>query len=423
MKTNYTNILLIISLLLFGSCAENPEITKKEVSTTFSIASASTKAGEASDELINDWWIAFVDEDGIVKKILTRAQGSGNTDAVEREEFQLSLPQGKYKAYAFANITQSEIETLLGSAIAEGSAMPNISTATWTKVGNIGEQIPMTGTLDIDITAAGNGFSIEVVRLWAKLCFKFSTDMNQDITISKISMTPALTPAVNLLPNYASIGENGVQGVAPILPNGTVCTKLEKTFTDLTINNSVGKDATFYLFESTAANHPTKHYPLTFELKYGDGTTHTVEALAYQLSYINRNDFITIPVLITDWLVELSVQFYPPIGGYPAVITEKQDDEFFAKFGSGGKFVINPTVTRSNGDVVAIKDLQITVTTEDDKSILKTQPTYDTKTAEIVGEIKDGVTGTAVVTLAIKVKNGELEYTITRKFYIIRENN
>ena len=240
---------------------------------------------------------------------------------------------------------------------------------------------------------------------------------------NKISMTPALTPAVNLLPNYISIGENGVQGVAPVLPDGTVCTKLEKTFTDLTINKSAGKDATFYLFESTAANHPTKHYPLTFELKYGDGTTHTVEALAYQLPYINRNDYITIPVLITDWLVDISVQFYPPIGGYPAVITEKKDDEFFAKFGSGGKFVINPTVTRSNGDIVAIKDLQITVTTEDNNSILKTQPTYDTKTAEIVGEIKDGVIGTAVVNLAIKVKNGDLEYTITRKFYIIRENN
>lgn len=425
MRLNYTNILLIVSLLLFGSCTENPELKKSEVFTTFSITSHSTKTGEASDkELINSWWIAFVDESGVVKKTLDRP--IANTAAVDRESFKLSLPQGKYTAFAFANISKEELKTALGleSTITEGSTMPNLSTATWTKVGNIGDYIPMTGKLDIEITNSSNGFEIEVVRLWAKLCFQFTTDVEGPITVSKISMTSALTSKVNLLPNYSSIGSNGIQGSAPVLPVGTVCGTLEKPFSpEVTINKGIATETTFYLLESTAANHPTKHYPLTFELKYNNGTTHKVEALAYGLSYINRNDFITIPVLITDWLVDVSVLFYPPIGGYPAVLSEKNDGEFYAKFGSGGRFVVNPTISSSDGSVVTNSNLDITLTTEDESGILNKQPTYDKKTSEIVGEIADGKYGTAVVTLEIKITDGDLQYSIIRKFYIIRENN
>ena len=62
-----------------------------------------------------------------------------------------------------------------------------------------------------------------------------------------------------------------------------------------------------------------------------------------------RNDWVRIPIVLTDWVLELDVTFYPPIGGYPAVKTEEKDNEFYARFGTGGYFAIVPRVRNGGG--------------------------------------------------------------------------
>ena len=175
------------------------------------------------------------------------------------------------------------------------------------------------------------------------------------------------------------------------------------------------------MLESTAKSHATGRYPLAFDLEYADGTTRTVSALAYQLGHINRNDHVIIPVLLTDWLIDLDVQFYPPIGGYPAVMLESKGEEYFASFGSSGRFVIRPTVTTASGSIVADKDIDIAISTSDPSGILRTAPYRDEKTLEIIGEIDTDHLGTAVVDLEISIKADALQHRILRKFYIIRK--
>ena len=67
-------------------------------------------------------------------------------------------------------------------------------------------------------------------------------------------------------------------------------------------------------------------------------------AIANELQYINRNDHIIIPIEVTDWIIEVDVRFYPPIGGYPAVITEDKNREYYITFGTEGWFEIETRV-------------------------------------------------------------------------------
>lgn len=416
MKVNYISILLIAVLALYCSCSESELQAPEEPTTaTFMIGTRAGSDQNATEkELINSWWIAFVDESGIVTKIVQRP--SDKTTVVERETYSLKIKAGKYNVYAFANIAQNTH----GLNFTEGQKAPDLTAINWSEVGTYSESlVPMTGVLYNQVVGENKSFEIEVVRLWAKMRFQFITDSDNPVKVKKISMTPANTPAVTLLPDYSSLGG------APVLPAGTTCTTLERT-TDITVTSkdyTTAQDVTFYLLESTAAGHPTGRYPLSFDLQYGEGAaSRTVSALAYELPYINRNDFITIPVFITNWAVDISVLFYPPIGGYPAVITDSKDNEFYAKFASGGKFVIRPTVTSADGSLVDNSKLDISLTTEDAGGILSREPAYDNTTSEIIGEIGDGKTGTAVVTLEITIRpNESVQQTITRKIHIIRQ--
>lgn len=426
MKTCRNIIAPLIAALTItlGACSDNndPQPEPDTAGATIVInsradnSSINNASTPSDNELINSWWMVFVDNQGIVQLILERP--SDKTNAVAKENVELSIPSGKYTIYAFANIDKADFQKTLD--ISKGEAMPDLSEKTWTTVGQIGDNVPMTGKLEnVTIDNSSNiQVEIEVVRLWAKLRFQFTTDTDKEIKVSKITMTSARNETgVTLLPDYTSLGKK------PVLPEDVSCSTLELTLTDgLTVTKALGAETTVYLLESTAESHPTGHYPLSFE--YNDGSARTAHALAYQLEYINRNDFITIPVLITDWSVDATVLFYPPIGGYPAVITEKKDEEFYVKFGSAGKFVIRPTITSADGTKVTADKLSLTLNTDDTDGILNTAPAYDDTTGEIIGVIASGKTGTAVVTLTIQITtDAAIMYQIVRKFYIIRQNS
>lgn len=421
MKTCHNIIAPLIAALTItlGACSDHndpqPEPDTAEATIVITSRADNSSIDNAStpsdNELIKSWWMVFVDNQGVVQLILERP--SDKTAPVAKENVELSISNGKYTIYAFANINKADFN------ISKGEAMPDLSGKTWTTVGQIGDNVPMTGKLEnVTIDNSSNTqVEVEVVRLWAKLRFLFTTDTEKEIKVSKITMTPALNETgVTLLPDYTSLGKK------PVLPDGVRRSTLELTPTDgLTVTKAHGAETTVYLLESTAESHPTGHYPLSFE--YNDGSARTAHALAYQLEYINRNDFITIPVLITDWSVDATVLFYPPIGGYPAVITEKKDEEFYAKFGSAGKFVIRPTITSADGTTVTADKLSMTLSTEDTDGILNTAPAYDDTTGEIIGVIASGKTGTAVVTLTIQITTDAIKHQIVRKFYIIRQNS
>ncbi len=414
MKTSHISILTAIIALICSACsADEPRPADNTAAPTLTIKTRAPQAGASEKELINTWWIALVDASGTVTHIFDRP--ADKTNATDYEEFKMTIPRGTYTVYAFANIARGTH----GLDFTVGATAPDLSKSTWSEVGAIGDAIPMTGVLrNVAFKGvASDNITIEVVRLWGKLSFEFTTDASRPVTVKKITMTPALTKAVSLMPDYTTLGK------APNLPEGTVCTALEHASALSIAKGDAAATESFYVLESTAKSHATGRYPLAFDLEYADGTTRTVSALAYQLGHINRNDHVIIPVLLTNWLIDLDVQFYPPIGGYPAVVLESKGEEYFASFGSSGRFVIRPTVTSASGSIVADKDIDIAISTSDPSGILRTAPYRDEKTLEIIGEIDTDHLGTAVIDLEISIKADALQHRILRKFYIIRKNS
>ena len=124
--------------------------------------------------------------------------------------------------------------------------------------------------------------------------------------------------------------------------------------------------------------------------------------------------------------MSLDVNFYPPIGGYPAVITEESEEGFYCKFRTEGDFEIYPKVEDTyNGYALlyGTGDPKFTysITAISDPShIFTTEPTV-TSTGEILGELSTG-TGTAYVDVEITVSHtGVSDQIYDRRIYIIRE--
>ena len=159
---------------------------------------------------------------------------------------------------------------------------------------------------------------------------------------------------------------------------------------------------------------------LTVETSAGD-TSSRRHSLAYELTYINRNDWIRIPVILTDWIIEMDVRFYPPIGGYPAVVVDQNNDEFYATFGTQGRFSVTPRARKN--DTAPYEAVTVTAieTTGDDIFTTGGKPAIDPVTGEITGEMSSA-TGNAIVTLTFRVAaDTNVSHIITRKFHIIRK--
>lgn len=404
-----TTILSALTLLLTAGCSSDEPSNAAETRSAITIKTRAPQSGTADNELIKSWWLAFVDAEGTVRQVVERQ--ADRTEAVDYEEIEFDIPRGTYTVYAFANIRRES----LGIDFVPGQKAPAIEQSTWTRCGAIGEAVPMTGLLRNAVFKgiASDRHAIEVVRLWAKVSFEFTSGQSTPVRVKKISMTPAQTSKVRLMPDYSTAGK------APSLPDDAVCTRLEHT-ADLSVDRDNEATESFYVLESTAKDHPTGHYPIAFDLEYADGTKRSVNALAYQLAHINRNDHIVIPVRLTDWLVGLDVQFYPPIGGYPAVLLETKGDEYYARFGSSGLFTIVPTVKDlHSGAPLTPDECSVNASVDSGADIFSQVPAASN--GEITGELADGKTGTAILTLTFTIDNGALQQTITRKLYIIRE--
>lgn len=400
---------VILCSLSACSGADDFQSPGEPVLTGITLLSRASAVEANDNELINSYTVVAVDKNNIVRAIEHKDLENPTTF----DRIKISAAPGTYTLYAFANGAEDNFGAVLNEECPDFKAAKYEGSA-----GSLGVRVPMSGFLEnIRLPALeSEQIVLELVRLWAKLQFRFSNPTSSEVSIKKITIPGAQTPAgeISLLPDYVTLGSaptfpgNITFGTWSVAPNPAISIA----------GKSEGQAHSWYLLESNASGHPTGAYPISFEI-VKNNCEETLHALAYQLHYVNRNDLVVIPVKFSDWSVELQVRFYPPIGGYPAVVVESKNDEFYAKFGSSGLFEIIPEVSDSNnGIVLAPNEIAVTLTVESGTEIFSRTPAWEN--GEIVGELAEGRTGTAVVNLAITVNNDALRQTFTRKLYIIR---
>lgn len=353
------------------------------------------------------------------------------------------LAAGSYNIYALANFADYS-SYAVGSTIDPNATLnvPNGYSET---------NIPMTGKLNGAVTVSAGEIkdagTITVWRVKAKLQFYFTNEASEQIQIMGIEVDPINTNASDQGTVYlfskddltSTDNFSATEGVT--LPSGVTTgpVKYETSTTDplLTLATYSGTEDKptgtlfFYVNETKATFTTTQNqYSLRFKIKrggtieelrygvtthYGDGTTGQ-----NGFNVIRRNDWIHIPVHITDWQLRIEPLAFVPIAGYPATLLSS--DALTATFGTGGMIALQPFIKKKNdatwrdfGDT-EVTFVSLTWKNSDgtdvsgDNEIVKTAFAYDPVTKCIIGELNQAKVGSnAKTTFTINVQLGPSE--------------
>ncbi|MBQ0103910.1 MAG: hypothetical protein KBS99_07055, partial [Prevotellaceae bacterium] len=316
--------------------------------------------------------------------------------------------------------------------------------ANGTLVSKLGNVIPMSGKITKTFSAGLQNMDFEVVRMVAKMDFIFKNMCASPVTLKSFRLSPINEGVIPLIPNTTVDAQYSEKD--PTILEGVAAKTLEFDFTNTTLYptsivleaNSSGDDSkwythSFYVRESSASTHPTKHFKI--ELTISGRDDKTSEALytitdklnGQDFTGFNRNDYIQIPIVFTDYRVGLLADSYAPIGGYPTEITENNKNEFYCKFAHQGEFMITPYINKAiDNSQMFFPDFDYEIVSIDDPDeifVEGKEPTMSS-TGEITGKLNTKE-GTASVYIHIWVYTNEshtAQQDFYRRIYIIRKN-
>ena len=132
---------------------------------------------------------------------------------------------------------------------------------------------------------------------------------------------------------------------------------------------------------------------------------------------IRRNDWIHIPVVLTDWQLRIEPLAFVPIAGYPA--TTLSSDGLTATFSTGGMIALQPFVKKySDNTWRDFSDPEVTFVSiswknsdgdnvSGDDKIIKSPFVYDSTSRCIIGELNNAKAGGGKkTTFVVNVKLG-----------------
>ena len=373
------NTVLTALLMVFAiSCTESDDIIPPGMgrlnmsivctpySSTFTTRAATGNlwAPVSDAERIHQWWVVFVDENDVVAEIVT-----GDADGKEQDSFRFLVPAGCYTVYGFANISTATFNNL---AIVKGSMMPDLSETKIATANNWDKDtpIPMTsrvgGQAITVIEAENQSFEVEVVRTMAKLQLDFTNmSVEQQFDILGFEIFPLTTDGyVSLLQPTES--KNIVTSDSVAL-KVELATPIELQPYDNTHPELSEGSYWLYINETNAtATKVRNQYSLRMKVKRHRDANVTVEEIrygftvnestvglndpdtdVYGFTYINRNDWIKLPITIADWSFRVEALPFPPIAGFQARVLSA--DALSMTFNSGGYIFLKP-MFRNNSD-------------------------------------------------------------------------
>jgi hypothetical protein len=385
-----------------------------------------TSVAGSDDENIKDWYIIIQNASTkSVEATIKRSDIETNTDMISRSSFSLSqhgitLTPGVKNIYAFANF--SDAATMTGNiAGKDKSEVENITTSMFSANGyTLSSTDHLWMSMDKTVTIGDvqrQSIDLELIRMCGKLQFSFSNSYGtNDVVVNSIKLT-SLTG--NGQPIYMLPAHNTFDGTTPpVMPTGS--TTSEYTYTPSTaLTVTAGKatttDLSFFVNETPSPTLPST-LGITINTKKGSADTEDLYTVS-NIKYIERNDWIQIPVDFSDYTLEPTAIFYPPIGGYPQTkITSDANQKFYVTFQGAGDFVINPNF-KKNGVLITPTSVTVNVT---GTGIFATTPYYSNIDGTLLGSL-NGTAGTSEITMTYQVNTGTETFTMVRKLYIIAQ--
>lgn len=423
-----------------SSCTDDDSLSGMSSSSVAAVTvGVRAPAAERTNELISTYRIYFVAADTVAAIV----EGEGT--AAEYHEFSVALEPATYTAYGFANIDDNCWSRWKLETLKSGDKMPSLAGLTCPGQADGGlvngygteKPIPMSGRgQTVVVTGRENqNFAIEVERLLASLQFSFRNDSGTDYTVRHISFGPLTQSGESVYLIRRNETDTPPQFSESAPATGTYSHSMEATPLLVPARGEADVPVSFYVLESDAKVHPSGHFVISLGLQRAGVAEITEQRYALttdKIKYINRNDWVRIPIVLTDYVFEVPVWFYPPIGGYPPVdIERKSDDEFYCTFRSGGDFVMRPRIRRSQdgpdewidlNDTKKVEENPVIEVSGDDIFVSGSQPRV-TDTGEILGTLDDAKKGTSVVTFTVRLKadvEGAATRTLVRKIYIVK---
>lgn len=390
-KYNLTLIALLLALL--SSCEaidDNGQETEKEPqplnSLSFNLSrglpeGTLSDSYATSDEWFYDWHIAIVNDKGLVEVAMHRnsfqdADGNALTtpsNGIEEESVNTSksayshyfdgeltpgtkkVYEGKKHIYVFANMS-------LPTAFEEGKYItPDVAMALTTTVAGNREYpstspIPMSNVVEVTLNNELNQLvDLPLFRMLAKVEFTFTSMSETPITIEEITMNHVTTNDNDNIYLFSNLDSNDYPLMPSTSKSGNYSTgdikdasnnwALQVVKTGSPKINSLIKDKVTYTLYVNESKKPISEYiGFTLTTRREGGATQAIRyALAESAPSLRRNDFLKIPVKLSDYEFNPRIDFFPPIGGYsPAVITSDPSEVFFVTVKSGGLMTLRP---------------------------------------------------------------------------------
>lgn len=457
----------VLSALLLVACSDNynetdmhyPIGTPVEVQLRLSPVGSynATRAEDVNakvEEMMNSWVVIVVNnvnnQDNKIEKIIE----SGSISNLEQDGIaNVILTVGKKTVYSFANISLTELATALNvQSLSEGNVLTldNMKAALFSPNGNNWDGtngIPMSNWQTITVTGPKETHDLFVCRMIAKLEFQIKNITGKEIKIKNISISD-ITPngaATKLMP-ASTVTSNEASEMQPNLPervnidnptggnnNQSTTVNVLNGTEEITIANNETKNATVYLNESKI--DPTSRYGL-FMITLTIDKEGTNEEVRYALvsndnekwTYIARNDYRIIPIVLDDYKLDIIPIDYPPIGVYPASVKE-EDGTFTCTSHAAGEFSLLPVVTRySTGEQLEYGSTENTWSYVDESwtisnpnRIYEKEPTWNVDDHCFEGSFNNN-TGEAYHEFSVLVNKGSsAQQTLTYRLWVIRK--
>jgi hypothetical protein len=171
----------------------------------------------------------------------------------------------------------------------------------------------------------------------------------------------------------------------------------------------------------------------TEELRYGMTTPYTDGTTGGNgFNVIRRNDWIHIPIHLTDWQFRVEPLAFVPIAGYPAATLSS--DALTTTFSTGGPIILQPFAQKNtDGMWRDFTDPEVTFVSLTWKNsdgtnvsgtgkIFETAPTYDAASGRILGVLNNSlaaVTYKTSVTVNVKLGSSGSQYDYAFTFNVV----